>query len=82
MKVRRLLPLVISSAVASALVGVSTEALSKVLNSETTSSDSHELIACGGGGGGGGSNGKAKKAAREAKMKALMELREQQEAED
>ncbi|KGG11887.1 MULTISPECIES: hypothetical protein [Prochlorococcus] len=80
MKVKKLLPVMVSSLLVSALIGISTEVSSKSNNSNHSKGESPEWIACGGGGGGGGGgNAKKKRAEREAKLKLLMEMEEAQD---
>ena len=68
-----------TSFIAASLLAISSEGIAKLVEEEISSPQSHELVACGGGGGGGGGNAKKKKEARAAKLKALMELKEEQE---
>ncbi len=70
-----------TSFIAASVVGISSEGIAKILETETSSAQSHELVACGGGGGGGGGNAKKKREERAAKLKALMEQKEAEENE-
>ncbi len=69
-----------SSLILASLAGAASEGIAKVLeNQHSNYSQQSELVACGGGGGGG--NAKKKKAERAAKLKALIEMREEAEQE-
>ena len=66
----RIFSIALTSAFATALVGVGSHAISRFSEIDTNSHNSQELLACGGGGGGGNSAKKrAEKKARLDKLK-------------
>ncbi len=76
----RILPIVLSTAFTSVLVGLNSDSFAASFDSPSQSSE--ELVACGGGAGGGGGSGAKKRAARAAMLKELQEMRDAQEDSD
>ena len=74
----RLFPIFISSVIASAMVGLTSEVFATNLQKDSSSNATFEWVACGGGGGAGAK----KRAAREAMMKELQQMQEEAEGDE